>query len=74
MTLHTYLASMGISDARFAELVGRHRVTVSRWRRGKVVPDWEALSAISKATGGQVTANDFLIERTRCAQPFQEAR
>jgi DNA-binding transcriptional regulator YdaS (Cro superfamily) len=60
MHLDAYLSNREISNAAFAQLIGRDRTSVSRWRRGASIPDWTALKRITEATEGQVTANDFV--------------
>ena len=40
-----------ISQAEFARRLGKDRVTVNRWVRGKVKPGPEHLEMISRATG-----------------------
>lgn len=67
MTLHDYMAQHGLNDDEFSRRVGRHRATVSRWRRGKVLPDWEALQAILVATSGKVSPTDFFPTTRRKA-------
>ena len=66
MKLADYLNSRAMSAAEFADVLGVHRSTVSRWIEpvsdGDVVfrPSWEQIAKIREATQGQVTANDFV--------------
>lgn len=60
MKLSDYMKSKGLNDERMAALIGRHRVTVTRYRNGQVRPDWKALAAIIDATNGAVRPEDFL--------------
>lgn len=60
MRLADYMQANGLSDDTVAAATGRNRATVSRWRRGKLRPDWEALERIKDFTGGAVTADDWL--------------
>jgi transcriptional regulator with XRE-family HTH domain len=66
MKLEDYLTANALSAADFAERLGVHRGTVSRWiaqpKPGKprFRPSWEELTKISAATFGAVTANDFV--------------
>jgi DNA-binding XRE family transcriptional regulator len=53
------MARTGISDEMLAETVGTSRATISRLRRGKLVPSLRLAREISEATGGYVTADDF---------------
>jgi transcriptional regulator with XRE-family HTH domain len=59
MTLAEFMELEKLTDAGLAEKVGRDRSNVTRWRRGDTKPDFEALVAIEKITGGKVTALDF---------------
>jgi transcriptional regulator with XRE-family HTH domain len=59
MTLAEFMELENLTDAGLAEKVGRDRSNVTRWRRGDTKPDFEALVAIEKITGGKVTALDF---------------
>lgn len=63
MTLNEYLVERraeGLTEERFAVLVGLSQPQVNRLRRGTAKPSWEALRRIHDATGGLVTAADFL--------------
>ena len=62
MKLKRYLDENAISDAEFAEIIGVHQTTVSRYVRGLRIPKHAHIRQIMLATGGQVTANDF-VER-----------
>ena len=60
MTLDQYLSKNGISSAAFARSLGVNSSVVWRVRYNKVRPDWDTVEAITLATSGAVTANDFL--------------
>jgi transcriptional regulator with XRE-family HTH domain len=60
MKLATYLESHAISDAAFGEAIGVSRQAVFRYRTGERRPEWAVLEAIARATGGAVTADDFM--------------
>ena len=49
-----------INGRDFAVLIGVDQSTISRIEGGKMWPDRETLEKITLATGGAVTANDFL--------------
>lgn len=59
MHLSDFMAERELSDDDVAAAVGRNRVSVSRWRRRLVRPDWEAIDAIKAFTDGAVTADDW---------------
>lgn len=69
MTLADYLNDRRISAAEFAEKLGVHRSTVSRWilppsEDGETFrPSWDQIAKIMDLTGGLVTANDFMPKR-----------
>lgn len=66
MKLDDYLTANGLSAAEFAERMGVHRGTVSRWIKSptpgkpRFRPSWEELAKIAAITHGAVTANDFV--------------
>lgn len=60
MKLIDYMKDKGLTDAAFGAKVGVDRATVSRWRRGVFRPDWDIIEKIEEATGGMVTAKDFV--------------
>ena len=59
MKLSTYMSSRQMTDQGLAEKVGVSRHAVDKWRRGTRIPRLETMRAISAATEGYVTANDF---------------
>ncbi|MGE0575415.1 MAG: helix-turn-helix domain-containing protein [Reyranella sp.] len=66
MKLDTYLAEEGLTETRFAALVGISQPHVNRLRAGKAWPARDLVERIRAVTGGKVTADDFL---TSPAQP-----
>lgn len=62
MKLIDFLQSKKLTDAAFAEKVGLSQSQVSRIKRGKSMPSWDAAAAIERATDGSVTASDFSRE------------
>lgn len=60
MKLPDYLRHARLTDAVFAARIRRDRSSVTKWRNGESRPDWQALLAITEATDGVVSANDFL--------------
>lgn len=73
MTLDQYLIDKDITDAAFAERIGRDPATVSRLRRGLTKPDWHTLDRIREATLGNVMPNDFLPSDAASAQSPEAA-
>lgn len=67
MRLSDYMDNKALTDAAFAEMVGRDRSQVTRWRRGQTRPDWAALARIEEATAGAVTAKDFYRDNEAAA-------
>lgn len=59
MKLLDYLSREGLSHSEFAKRIDRSVSTVSRLARELTFPDWPTMTAIEKATGGDVTPNDF---------------
>lgn len=59
MTLSEFMAQEGMTDLQLAEKVNRDRSNVYRWRVGDTKPDFDALVAIERMSGGKVTARDF---------------
>lgn len=57
--LHRYLFDHDIGFVEFARAMGTSRENVYRWALGQRLPRPKQLAAITKATSGAVTANDF---------------
>ncbi len=60
MKLASYLKTEKVKQVDFAGKIGVARETVNRWARGSLTPSSVQLKAIYVATGGKVTANDFM--------------
>jgi phosphopantothenoylcysteine decarboxylase/phosphopantothenate--cysteine ligase len=60
MKLSPWLKFNGISARELAGRVGATEATISRIRNGRAQPSMELAQRIADATGGAVTANDFL--------------
>ena len=68
MKLSDYLEAAGRGAmSKMARDVGVSVVTVMRWRRGDAAPGWEKIPAIERATGGAVTAADFVPRASEAA-------
>lgn len=59
MHLSAFMSSRELSDEAVAEAIGRSRVSVSRYRRRLMRPDWKAIEAIKSFTQGAVLADDW---------------
>lgn len=59
MLLVDWLEKHGVSDANFAELIGKSRIDVFRYKKGRVMPRPDVLARIAEATGGAVQPMDF---------------
>ena len=60
MTLQDFLARSDTRPATFADRLGVPASTVTRWLNGERKPSLCLLVRIREATGGAVTADDFL--------------
>ncbi len=58
--LRRYRASHGITIEALAASLDTSKATVSRLETGRQSPSMDLLRRIHTATGGEVTANDFL--------------
>lgn len=70
MKLAAYLKQAGKTRSAFAAELGTSRQNVARWCDG-VTPRREDMLLILGATGGQVTAHDFLLTGRTKARPLQ---
>lgn len=62
MKLTHYLKERGITDRAFADLIGKERSLVTRYRHGSIIPPIEVIADIREQTGGLVSFEDFLEE------------
>lgn len=67
MKLAQYLSDHDLSDQAFADLIGRHRSIVTRYRKGTVCPSLEAIGAIHRVTEGAVSFPDFMSKQGELA-------
>jgi DNA-binding XRE family transcriptional regulator len=58
--LKEYRQRAGLSVSDLAEKVGVSRQSIFRIEAGDQTPSLDLVSRITRATGGKVTANDFL--------------
>lgn len=72
MKLSEFKAERKLTLIALAALLGRPVSTVHGWLKGTRKPDWEAVADIEAATGGAVTAADF-VPRRALATPTPEA-
>lgn len=59
MHLADYMAEKGLSDEAVAAAIGRSRVSVNRYRRKLIRPDWPTIESIRAFTKGKVTEADW---------------
>lgn len=71
MKLGTHLAANGITHAEFAIRIGTSQAAVTRYVLGQRTPRPEVIARIAEATGGDVTANDFMPDFTAVPAPEQ---
>jgi transcriptional regulator with XRE-family HTH domain len=65
MKLQAWLTKEKITAAEFARISGvKHRQLIWKFARGEQFPSPDNLIRISEATKGEVTAMDFLADRT----------
>lgn len=72
MDLSDWLDANKLTRAEFAEKASVHPVTVSKWITRKMQPRPHHFEAISRVTGGDVTANDFIGPRVLKADEAAE--
>lgn len=60
MKLAEWMREQSLDDDAVAAMVDADRVTVSRVRRGVNKPSWLLAARLKAASGGRVTADDFL--------------
>lgn len=58
--LDTYLRTAGLDDDAFASMVQSSIGAVRKWRYGERTPRPQQMIRIKQATGGAVTADDFI--------------
>lgn len=61
MNLTEWMTRSNVSAAALAKRCGVHLVTIYKWKAGTNFPRPPQLQALTEATGGAVTANDFAI-------------
>lgn len=66
MTLPEYMQAKGLKDHQAAELFGYDRSTVSKLRRGLLLPSYDQMLAIEASTDGAVTLRSW--DRLRSAR------
>lgn len=59
MHLSAYMAAKNLRDEDVAAAIGKSRVSVSRWRRKLVRPDWTSIEAIRAFSKQAVQADDW---------------
>jgi transcriptional regulator with XRE-family HTH domain len=62
MRLNEWMNAGSVTDEALAARLEVDRSTISRIRRGTRMPSTEMMRKIREATGGSVTANDFVHE------------
>ena len=68
MTLAEYMEGEGITDAAMGAVIGKSRVTVSRYRRGLEPIPSETVKLLVAISYGRMTANDLLGITVEAAQ------
>lgn len=73
MKLADYLKDTSQTYRQFAVLLGCNAAQVHRWANGKRSPSLEVCAKIKAATGGKVSADDFLPPAPSVAQDDRKA-
>ncbi|WP_338069633.1 helix-turn-helix domain-containing protein [Rhodovarius crocodyli] len=73
MRLSQWLSDRKMTDAQFAELVGKDQTTINRTRRGVTMPNPGFVARIVEATAGEVQPAD-LYAAYSAAQPSRVPR
>lgn len=60
MTLTEYMTANRVTSVALAQELGVSHSTVLRWASGTMSPPMRRIPAIQAATGGKVTAQDFV--------------
>ena len=60
MTLDEWLRDEGLDDMAAAVRLRRNRTTISRLRRGKLMPSLALAADIERESGGQVSLADWM--------------
>lgn len=60
MNLREWINTQNGTVRQIADAAGVHYATAWKWTNGKKLPDWKHIPAIERATGGMVTAADFV--------------
>ena len=68
MHLSAYMAAKNLRDEDVAAAIGRSRVSVSRWRRRLVRPDWDSIEAVRIFTKQAVQADDWRVLAQEAAE------
>lgn len=69
MTLAEYMEGEGVTDTALAAVLGKSRVTISRYRRGLEPIPGEIVKQLVILSLGRMTANELLgIEQPQAAQ------
>ena len=62
MTLAEYMATYSKTEQELAEILGKHRSVVGRYRSGEVKPPIAIIAKISEITKGKVQFRDWLTQ------------
>jgi len=62
MKFADYMKTHGLEDEEMAELIGCSVFAIRKWKYRERTPRPEQMLRIKAATGGMVSADDFMIE------------
>lgn len=60
MTLQEYLEKRDLTEAEFAQIIGKNQTTVGRYKRGTLMPRPSTIVKIEEVTKGAVKFKDWV--------------
>lgn len=58
-TLPEWMKAEGLSDSEVADMIGRHRTSISRFRRGETRPDYDTMILFQGISKGAVALESW---------------
>ena len=73
MKLDSYLQKHNLKPSQFAASLGKPASTITRILNGTRLPSFGLMREIADATGGEVTANDFMDSASISSIPSKQS-